>query len=162
TSGVSPLVTVEQKDPYAADLSKATVLMLDVPPAVLDALRPQIARMKGGSRIVTTARFPGVFEADSARSGGPDLYVTPLEEDDAVEAAPPAKPAPSPQPSASVPKPEQRPDVVYVPTPQAVVEKMLELANVQANEVVFDLGSGDGRIPITAAKKFGARGFGYD
>jgi tRNA G37 N-methylase Trm5 len=66
------------------------------------------------------------------------------------------------QPSASEPKPDQRPDVIFVPTPQVVVEKMLEMAKVQANELVFDLGSGDGRIPITAAKKFGARAFGYE
>ncbi len=66
------------------------------------------------------------------------------------------------QPSASEPKADQRPDVVFVPTPQVVVEKMLELAKVQPGEVVFDLGSGYGRIPITAAKKFGARAFGYE
>lgn len=66
------------------------------------------------------------------------------------------------QPSASVPRPDQRPDVVFVPTPQVVAEKMLEMAKVQPGEMVFDLGSGDGRIPITAAKKFGARAFGYE
>jgi len=50
----------------------------------------------------------------------------------------------------------------YVPTPQQVVEKMLELAEVTANDVVYDLGCGDGRIVITAAKKYGARGVGID
>ena len=44
------------------------------------------------------------------------------------------------------------PDVRYVPTPQNVVEAMLELAHVTSADVVYDLGSGDGRIPITAAK----------
>jgi hypothetical protein len=53
-------------------------------------------------------------------------------------------------------------DVVYVPTPQEVVEKMLEIAKVGPQDFVIDLGSGDGRIVITAAKKFGARGFGVD
>lgn len=50
-------------------------------------------------------------------------------------------------------QPQQRPsDVPYVPTPNAVVQAMLELANVSNQDVVYDLGSGDGRIPIAAAK----------
>lgn len=53
-------------------------------------------------------------------------------------------------------------DVPYVPTPTPVVEKMLELAKVGPNDVIYDLGSGDGRIVITAAKKYGARGIGVD
>jgi len=55
-----------------------------------------------------------------------------------------------------------RGDVVYVPTPQVVVDGMLRMAKVGANDYVIDLGSGDGRIVITAAKKHGARGFGVD
>ena len=54
------------------------------------------------------------------------------------------------------------PDVIYVPTPQEVVDAMLVLANVTAKDVVYDLGSGDGRIPITAAQKYGARAIGID
>ena len=53
-------------------------------------------------------------------------------------------------------------DVVYVPTPQVVVETMLTMAKVGPKDYLIDLGSGDGRIVITAAKKFGARGFGVD
>jgi hypothetical protein len=53
-------------------------------------------------------------------------------------------------------------DVVYVPTPQIVVEEMLRMAKVGPKDFVIDLGSGDGRMVITAAKKFGARGFGVD
>ena len=53
-------------------------------------------------------------------------------------------------------------DVVYVPTPQVVVDTMLTMAKVGPKDYVIDLGSGDGRIVITAAKKFGARGFGVD
>jgi hypothetical protein len=56
----------------------------------------------------------------------------------------------------------RRPDVHFVPTPDDVVEAMLGVANVSATDVLYDLGSGDGRIPITAAKKFGARGLGID
>jgi len=54
------------------------------------------------------------------------------------------------------------PDVVFVPTPQEVVDAMLEVAQVKSTDVIYDLGSGDGRIPITAAKKYGARGVGID
>jgi len=54
------------------------------------------------------------------------------------------------------------PDVVYVPTPQDVVDEMLKVAGVKAGDVVYDLGSGDGRIPITAAQKYGVRAVGID
>ena len=53
-------------------------------------------------------------------------------------------------------------DVVYVPTPQHVVETMLEMAKVGPSDVLIDLGSGDGRIVITAARKHGASGTGVD
>ena len=55
-----------------------------------------------------------------------------------------------------------RGNVVYVPTPQVVVDAMLRMAKVGASDYVIDLGSGDGRIVITAAKQHGARGFGVD
>jgi protein-L-isoaspartate O-methyltransferase len=50
----------------------------------------------------------------------------------------------------------------YIPTPQVVVEKMLEAAHVKPGETVYDLGSGDGRIVITAAQKFGAKAVGIE
>jgi hypothetical protein len=53
-------------------------------------------------------------------------------------------------------------DTPYVPTPQVVVDRMLDLAQVRSGDMVIDLGSGDGRIMITAAQKYGARGFGVD
>jgi hypothetical protein len=56
----------------------------------------------------------------------------------------------------------RRPDVHFVPTPDDVVAAMLEVAKVNGKDVLYDLGSGDGRIPITAAKKFGTRGVGID
>lgn len=63
---------------------------------------------------------------------------------------------------AEAPKQQRVPDVQYVPTRQNVVGEMLKLANVTASDVVYDLGSGDGRIVITAAKDFGATGVGIE
>jgi SAM-dependent methyltransferase len=56
----------------------------------------------------------------------------------------------------------QTPDIHYVPTSNGVAEAMLKLAKTTSSDVVYDLGSGDGRIPILAAKKFGARGVGVE
>ncbi|HKA38611.1 MAG TPA: 50S ribosomal protein L11 methyltransferase [Burkholderiales bacterium] len=71
----------------------------------------------------------------------------------ALLAAAPAQPAEQPRPKLDVP---------YVPTNQATVDAMVHVANVGPNDFVIDLGSGDGRILITAAKQRGARGFGVD
>jgi precorrin-6B methylase 2 len=57
---------------------------------------------------------------------------------------------------------ESKKIVPFVPTPQEVVEGMLELAQVNKGDVVYDLGSGDGRIVITAAKKYGAQAVGFE
>jgi ubiquinone/menaquinone biosynthesis C-methylase UbiE len=59
-------------------------------------------------------------------------------------------------------KDDDKPDLLYVPTPPEVVAKMLDMAKVKKEDVVYDLGCGDGRIVATAAKKFGARGVGVD
>ena len=67
--------------------------------------------------------------------------------------------AAGPATAATVPQASLAP---YVPTPQDVVERMLGLAGVGKNDVVVDLGSGDGRLVVTAAKQFGARGIGVD
>jgi cyclopropane fatty-acyl-phospholipid synthase-like methyltransferase len=66
-------------------------------------------------------------------------------------------------PAAAQPfKGTKQPDVRFVPSPDSVVDAMLALARVSANDVVFDLGSGDGRIPITAASRYGAFGVGIE
>jgi SAM-dependent methyltransferase len=61
------------------------------------------------------------------------------------------------------PLPARPPDAVYIPTPSEVVTAMLQMAQVGSRDIVFDLGSGDGRIVIAAAKEFGAaRGIGVE
>jgi precorrin-6B methylase 2 len=70
---------------------------------------------------------------------------------------------PAAQQAATQTQPALRsPDVIYVPTPQEVVDAMLVLAGVTSKDVVYDLGCGDGRIPVTAAKAYGARAVGID
>ncbi len=56
----------------------------------------------------------------------------------------------------------REPDVIFVPTPQVAVDKMLELAEVTKDDLVYDLGCGDGRIVVTAAKRYGCKAVGYD
>lgn len=59
-------------------------------------------------------------------------------------------------------EPKRKPDVIFVPTPPEVVEVMLRLADVKKDDLVYDLGCGDGRIVIAAAKKAGCKAAGYD
>lgn len=68
--------------------------------------------------------------------------------------------ASQPEPAASAPS--RIPDVVFVPTPHRVVDEMLEVARVGAGDVLYDLGSGDGRIVIAASRRFGIRAVGID
>lgn len=59
-------------------------------------------------------------------------------------------------------KPLRKPDVIFVPTPPETVDEMLRLANIKKGDVLYDLGSGDGRIPIRAAEVYGIRAVGID
>ncbi|HEX8258491.1 MAG TPA: methyltransferase domain-containing protein [Allosphingosinicella sp.] len=62
----------------------------------------------------------------------------------------------------AAPAAQREPDVIYVPTPPPVVQAMLRLGGVKKGDLLYDLGSGDGRIPIAAAKVYGVRGVGID
>ena len=85
-----------------------------------------------------------------------------------AEAQAPALPARAPQaaparvPQAPPADVAPRLDVPYVPTPQAVVDEMLQLAKPTKADLLYDLGCGDGRIVVTAAKQFGTKGVGFD
>jgi SAM-dependent methyltransferase len=63
---------------------------------------------------------------------------------------------------APEPRPDRGPDVRWVPTPQDAVDKMVEMAQLKKTDKVFDLGCGDGRIVVTAARKHGVRAIGVD
>jgi SAM-dependent methyltransferase len=75
--------------------------------------------------------------------------------------APPAT-APDAGASAAVDLDSQVPDIEYVPTPQNVVDKLLDVAKIQKDDVLYDLGCGDGRIVVNAAKRFGIKAVGFD
>ncbi|BAZ53480.1 hypothetical protein NIES4103_61580 [Nostoc sp. NIES-4103] len=87
---------------------------------------------------------------------------TTQQQDLEAQAKPPTLTGQTEAPAATT-QPQERPgDVPYVPTPQPVVDAMLQVAKVGKNDVLYDLGSGDGRIVITAAQKYGTRGVGID
>ena len=85
---------------------------------------------------------------------------------DVKEGAAPGRPRETVVPpgtgTGKLPRPDREADAVFVPTPQDVVEKMLELAAVKKTDLVCDLGCGDGRIVVTAARKYGCKAAGYD
>jgi SAM-dependent methyltransferase len=73
-----------------------------------------------------------------------------------------AAPAGAPRAEPEEEQPERVPDIEYVPTPQSVVDKLLEAAQIKKGDVLYDLGCGDGRIVINAAKRFGIAAVGVD
>lgn len=100
---------------------------------------------------------------DAPPTGQASPQVTPGGTPGAVpEITPGSTPQATPSATPNTQTEQREPDVPYVPTPQPVVDAMLKLANVKKGDVLYDLGSGDGRIPITAAGKYGVRGVGID
>jgi len=109
----------------------------------------------------STSELTAIKQPETAQNGAAlDTEATP--------ANPPGDPAADPQASsaagdaADAQPPTRKPDVVYVPTPQPIVDKMLALARVKKSDIVYDLGCGDGRIVVTAAKKYGTKAWGFD
>lgn len=108
-----------------------------------------------------------VFAAGGCNPAGPPTQSTASASAPVTTATPSAAPSASAAAPASSAAPEKADasvalDIIYVPTPQKVVDKMLEVAKVTKNDTVYDLGCGDGRIVVSAAKKLGARGIGFD
>jgi predicted RNA methylase len=141
-SGVEDKVTFVEQDFFDADLSPATVVILYLWPGVNDALEPKLRReLRPGSRIVsyTFGMSKWVPDRTVHLENGRDLslWIVPR-------------------------RPAREPDVPFTATPQPIVESMLQLAQVGPDDVVFDLGSGDGRIPIVAAQTYHARGVGIE
>lgn len=114
-------------------------------------LRPRIAALVLGGLLAACSDAPrATAQKSPPRSDMPDLTIAEVEEMRGSGL----------RDAADIPR--RAPDILYVPTPQRAVDVMLDLAEVGPDDVLYDLGSGDGRIPITAATRFGARGVGVD
>jgi predicted RNA methylase len=141
-NGVADKVTFIEGDLFNQDISPATVVTMYLWPSVNKRLEMKLRReLRRGARIVSSAFGIGNWRPDET-SHAPDGSTLLL---------------------WTVPRPPARePDAGFVPTPEAVAYEMLQLAGTNARDVVYDLGSGDGRIPILAAQKYGARGVGIE
>ena len=141
-NGVADKVTFIEGDLFTQDISQATVVTMYLWPSVNKRLEMKLRReLRPGSRIVSSAFGIGNWRPDetSHAADGSTLLLW------------------------TVPRPPARtPDVDFVSTPETVAYEMLQLAGTSARDVVYDLGSGDGRIPILAAQKYGARGVGVE
>jgi predicted RNA methylase len=139
--GMGDLVKVMGREDRELDLGRATVIALDAAPGADPLALLKLENLKPGTRIVSHHLVvEGLAPSRTLKVAGRDgkehrLYLWTI---------------------------TRRPDVVFVPTPQPVVEKMLELAGVKEGDVVYDLGCGDGRIMVTAAKRYGVKARGFD
>lgn len=123
-------------------------------------LLPGCAEKKPGFTLVD--RAPGETAVATKAPAAAEPKSTPAATAAAPTSSASAEPAEKPAEQTASSEPAHEPDVIFVPTPQDVVDKMLELAQVTKDDVVYDLGCGDGRIVVTAAKKFGCKAFGFD
>jgi precorrin-6B methylase 2 len=115
-----------------------------------------------GSKSSTTKRADSTAGQAASQQTSPSTSQEPKAPSSATTPPPTQAPTAQNPPAVEEVQEPKRPDVIFVPTPQEVVDKMLELAQVTKDDVVYDLGCGDGRIVVTAAKKFGCRAFGFD
>lgn len=93
----------------------------------------------------------------------PDAHVSPThQQHDAELRANASNPTGAADATESGDESVRTPDVMYVPTPQPIVDKMLQVAKLRKGDVVYDLGCGDGRIVVTAAKRYGVEAYGFD
>jgi predicted RNA methylase len=139
---VDDKVTFIEGDLFDADISRATVVLMYLWPGVNARLKWKLRmELKPGTRIVSSTFGIGDWQPDQVirASDGRELSLW------------------------TVPRaPRRIPDVECVPTPQPVVEEMLRLAGLKADDLVYDLGSGDGRIVILGAQQYGVRGVGIE
>ncbi len=140
--GVADRVTFVEGDLFAADLSPATVVTMYLSSRINERLMPKLRReLRPGTRVVShDFDLHGSVPTERRRlAEGDEIFLWT---------------APG--------RPIREPDTPFVATPQPVVDEMLQLAQVHARDVVYDLGSGDGRIVIVAAQKYGATGVGVE
>jgi uncharacterized protein (TIGR03000 family) len=168
---VEKLVEIKQGDALKTDVSPATVVTLYLLPSVNEKLRPILQKnLKPGSRVVSHDFDIADWKPlKTVEVKGPNrthtLYLWKIDKDGGD--APPDKEKKDDakdkkEDAKDKDTVDREPDVIFVPTPQEVVEAMLKLAGVKKGDVVYDLGCGDGRIPVTAAKQYGVKAYGFD
>ena len=142
TRGLTEKVEFIEGDLFTADLARATVITAFLSPSVNRRLEPKLRReLRPGARVVAHMFRMGSWTPDetSRTPEGADLFLYAVHR-----------------------PPTRTPDIAFTPTPPLVVDAMLSLASVGPDDVVYDLGSGDGRVVVTAAQKYGARGIGVE
>ena len=154
-AGLEGQVQIRRADILTLDLSEADVVTLSLTDALNRQLIPQLRQLKPGSRIISRDHTLGPYIADKLIRFAPEtagaeehliyVWTTPLRTAEAIRTI----------------NPDNKPDINFIPTPQPVVREMLTLARLQPGEVLYDLGSGDGRIVIAAAES-GATAVGYE
>jgi cyclopropane fatty-acyl-phospholipid synthase-like methyltransferase len=140
--GVADKVTFIEGDLFTTDISDASVVTLYLSPSVNRRLEAKLKQeLRPGTRIVSHQFGIGNWVPDDTirAEDGTELFLWTV----------PRRPA-------------RPPDIYFAPTEEVVADAMLKLARVGADDVVYDLGSGDGRIVILAAQKYGARGVGVE
>jgi cyclopropane fatty-acyl-phospholipid synthase-like methyltransferase len=140
--GVANKVSFVEGNLFTADISQATVITLYLSPSVNRRLENKLKQeLRPGTRIVSHQFGIGDWVPEQTVRGedGTDLFLWTV----------PRRPA-------------RPPDIFFVPTEERVADAMLQMAHVGPQDVVYDLGSGDGRIVILAAQKYGARGVGVE
>lgn len=136
------LVRVTDSELLTVDVSNATVAILALPLGMMDRVGAKLKReMRPGARIVSRQFSIGSWKPDqvSRAADGTPVFLWTV----------PRRPA-------------REPDILFVPTREAVADRMLQLAGITRNDIVYDLGSGDGRIVNLAAQKYGAQGVGIE
>ena len=154
-AGVDDQVEIRRADILTLDLSEADVVTLSLTDALNQKLIPQLRQLKPGARIISHGHALKPYIADKLIRFAPETagarehliyaWTTPLRTEEAIRTV----------------DPDNEPDINFIPTPYPVVEEMLTLARLVPGEVLYDLGSGDGRIVIAAAED-GARAIGYE
>ncbi len=155
-AGIGGKVSFVRRDILTLDLADADIITLSLSRELNRKLLPQLEKLKPGARIVSHDFPLGDYAPDKLIRFAPEVeggrehliyvYTTPFKAGTGATA---------------VDRP-QAAGINFVPTPESVAEEMLVLARVMPHETVYDLGSGDGRILIAAAKKYGATAVGYE
>ncbi len=155
-AGLASKVTFLRRDILTLDLQDADVITLSLSRDLNRKLLPQLEKLKAGARIVSHDYGLGDYMPEKLIRFAPEVeggrehliyvYTTPLKTGTGATAVD--------RPSTA--------GINFVPTPEIVAEEMLVMARVMPHETVYDLGSGDGRILIAAAQKYGAKAVGYE